>query len=120
MTTRRRITAIALLVSFVAMATSGLLMFVVDKPSFTIQMHPVHKLFGLLMIGAAISHIQLNARAIAAHLEQRSAAMAAAVLTVALVSAYAIVALNPIPPGLAEPLDKAAQQAESREAATRP
>jgi hypothetical protein len=116
---RRRITAITLLVSFVAMATSGLLMIVVDKPSFTIQMHPVHKLFGLLLIGAALSHIQLNARAIGAHLKEHSAAIAAAVLTAALALTYALVALNPIPPDIAEPLDKAAQQAENRDAAAR-
>ena len=61
--TRRRFTAIALLVSFVAMATSGLLMLIIDKPSFTFRMHPVHKLFGLVLVGAALSHIPLNARA---------------------------------------------------------
>ncbi len=110
---RRRLTAITLLVSFVAMATSGLLMFIVDKPSFTISMHPVHKLFGLVLIGAALSHIQLNARAIGAHLKERSAALVAAVLTTALVSTYAIVALNPVPPDIAKPLDDAAQRAEN-------
>lgn len=45
----RKIVAITLAVSFVAMATSGLMMFSINKTSFTLQMHPVHKLFGLLM-----------------------------------------------------------------------
>ena len=53
----RKITAITLAVSFVAMSTSGLMMFVIEKPSFTIQMHPVHKLFGLILILAVISYI---------------------------------------------------------------
>lgn len=110
---RRRLTAIALLVSFVAMATSGVLMMVVDKPSFTIRMHPVHKLFGIVLIGAAISHIQLNARAIGAHLKERAASLAAATLTIALVSAYALVALNPVPSAIAAPLDEAARRAEN-------
>lgn len=110
---RRRLTAMALLVSFVAMATSGLLMFIVDKPSFTIRMHPVHKLFGLVLIVAALSHIQLNARALGAHLKARSGSIAAAALTIAMVSAYALVALNPIPPAIAAPLDEAAQRAEN-------
>lgn len=112
--TRRRITAIALLVSFVAMATSGLLMLIVDKPSFSLRMHPVHKLFGIVLIVAALSHLQLNARAIGAHLRERSGTLAAAVLVAALVSTYAIVALNPLPPDVAEPLDKAAERAENR------
>jgi hypothetical protein len=42
----RRIVAMAMLVSFVAMSTSGAMMFVVEKPFFTIQMHPVNKLVG--------------------------------------------------------------------------
>lgn len=53
----RKLVAIVLLVSFGAMSTSGLLMFVIDKTSFTLQMHPVHKLFGLLLVFAALCHI---------------------------------------------------------------
>jgi len=53
----RRIAAVSLAVSFVAMATSGILMYVVEKPSFTMQMHPVHKVFGILLIAAAESRI---------------------------------------------------------------
>jgi hypothetical protein len=109
---RRRVTAIALLVSFLAMSTSGLLMLIVDRPSFTIQMHPVHKLFGIVMIVAALSHIQLNARAIGAHLTQRNAALFGVALVVALLSACVVVVLNPVPAELAKPLDQAAQRAE--------
>ncbi|MDD2735437.1 MAG: hypothetical protein PHF56_15985 [Desulfuromonadaceae bacterium] len=50
----RKIVAMTMLVTFAAMATSGALMFVIERPSFTIQMHPVHKLFGLLMILTAL------------------------------------------------------------------
>jgi L-asparagine transporter-like permease len=109
---RRRLTAIALMVSFLAMSSSGLLMLVVDKPSFTIQMHPVHKLFGIVMIVAALSHLQLNARALAAHLKQQSAALWCAGLVTALIAIYVVVALNPVPPELAAPLDEAAGRAE--------
>lgn len=110
---RRRITATALLVSFIAMATSGLLMFIVDKPSFSIQMHPVHKLFGIVLIAAAISHIQLNARAIGVHLKERSGALSAAVLTMVLVLTYGLAVMNPIQPDLAAPLDEAAHRVEN-------
>jgi len=48
--------AVTLFVSFIAMATSGMMTFVIERPSFTIQMHPVHKLFGLLMVMAAATH----------------------------------------------------------------
>ena len=56
----RKIVATTLFVSFLAMATSGLMMFFIEKPSFTIQMHPVHKLFGMLMVLAIIAHLSLN------------------------------------------------------------
>jgi L-asparagine transporter-like permease len=112
---RRRITAVALVVSFLAMCTSGLLMLIIDKPSFTMQMHPVHKVFGIVMIVAALSHLQLNARAIGEHLKQRSAALTGVVLVIALLSSYVVVTLNPVPPELAEPLDQAADQAEGHD-----
>ncbi len=46
----RKFFTVSLFISFIAMSTSGMMMFVIEKPSFTIQMHPVHKLFGLIMI----------------------------------------------------------------------
>jgi uncharacterized membrane protein len=112
---RRKLTAIALLVSFTAMSTSGLLMLIIDRASFTVQMHPVHKVFGILMIIAALSHLQLNARALSAHLKQRAGAIAGVVLTALLVSAYAAAVMNPVPKELAEPLDRAARQAEAED-----
>lgn len=35
----RKFVAVTLFVSFIAMATSGMMMFVIERPSFTIQMH---------------------------------------------------------------------------------
>ena len=49
----RKFVAITMFVSFVAMSTSGLLMFFIARPSFTLQMHPVHKVFGLVLVLAA-------------------------------------------------------------------
>lgn len=109
---RRKITAIALLLSFVAMASSGVLMMIVDRPSFSIRMHPVHKLFGIVMVLAALSHLGLNARAALAYLKERSVLLVAAVLVVALVGSYGVVLLRPLPAGPAEQLDKAAAELE--------
>lgn len=111
----RRLVAMALLVSFVAMATSGLMMFVVEKPSFTLQMHPVHKLFGLVMVVAAASHLTLNWRSIRAHLKFRSGALAAALLTVALVALYGVASRNAVPDDLARQMDEAAAKAEKQQ-----
>jgi hypothetical protein len=109
----RRISAISLAVSFLAMATSGLMMFFIEKPSFTIQMHPVHKLFGLIMIVAVIAHISLNYRALLNHLKTKSASIYGGVLVILLVLLYGVAINNKIPEDLAEKMDAAAAEAES-------
>jgi hypothetical protein len=111
----RRIVAMAMLVSFLAMSTSGAMMFVVEKPSFTIQMHPVHKLFGLMMVFSAIAHIALNFKSIKAHLKFRSALLAASILIVLLVLLYGAVIKNAVPPELANQMDEAAAKAQKHE-----
>lgn len=106
----RKIAAITLAVSFLAMSTSGMMMFVIEKPSFTIQMHPVHKLFGLLMIIAAVAHIFYNYRSLLNHLRSKSIAVYGGVLVFSLVVLYGVVAYNRVPPELAAKMDEAAEQ----------
>ena len=108
----RKIAAVSLAVSFVAMATSGLMMFVIEKPSFTIQMHPVHKVFGLVMILAAITHLSLNFRGLINHLRTKSIAIYGSALVAALVLLYGIAINNEIPAELAEQMDAAAAKVE--------
>lgn len=108
----RKLAAIGLFVSFLAMASSGMMMFVIEKPSFTIQMHPVHKLFGLLMIISVVAHLSLNYRALLNHLKTRSAAWAGGVLVVLLVVLYGVALNNQLPAYLAQQMDAAAAQIE--------
>lgn len=108
----RKIAAVTLAVSFVAMATSGIMMIVVEKPSFTIQMHPVHKVFGVLMIAAAIAHLSLNFRSLLAHLRTRSVAVYGSVLVAALVILYGVAINRTIPSELAEQMDAAAAKVD--------
>lgn len=110
----RKIAAISLAVSFLAMATSGLMMFFIERPSFTIQMHPVHKIFGLLMIIAAITHISLNYRSLLNHLKAKSTAIYGGVLVVILVLLYGVAINNKVPEDLANQMDSAAIKAESK------
>lgn len=111
----RRIVAISMLISFVAMATSGVMMFVVGNPSFIIQMDPVHKTFGILMIVSVIAHVSLNFRAIKSHLRFRSALVAFSVLTAVLVLLYGVALNNSVPSELARVMDEAAAKAEGDE-----
>ncbi len=109
----RKLIAVALFVSFLAMATSGLMMFVIEKPSFTIQMHPVHKLFGLVMIFAVIGHLFLNYRALLNHLKTKSVSIFGGVLVIVLMALYGLVLNNKIPEDIAGPMDALAAQAEA-------
>jgi hypothetical protein len=111
----RKMVATSLFVSFLAMATSGLMMFFIEKPSFTIQMHPVHKLFGLLMVISIIGHLYLNYRALLNHLKTKSIATFGAVLIVILILLYGVSLNNKVPKDLAVAMDALAAQVEARE-----
>jgi len=111
----RRIAAVSLAISFVAMATSGIMMFVVEKPSFTIQMHPVHKVFGILMIAAAVTHLSLNFRGLVNHLKTRSVALYGSALVAALVLLYGVAIQKEITDELAQQMDAAAAQADEED-----
>lgn len=115
----RRLVAMAMLVSFMAMATSGAMMFVIERPSFTIQMHPVHKLFGLLMVIAAVAHIILNLNSLKTHLRTRAAQLALAILSALLVLLYGVAVNNRLPADLATQMDEAAAKAERRDRSAR-
>ncbi|MEG9861579.1 MAG: DUF4405 domain-containing protein [Parvularculales bacterium] len=108
----RKIVAVSLFVSFVAMATSGLMMFVIEKPSFTIQMHPVHKLFGLVMVASVIAHLSLNYRHLLNYVRARLVAAFGGVLVTLLVLVYGVAINNGVPPEIAIPMDALAAQAE--------
>jgi len=111
----RKLTAITLLISFVAMANSGLMMFVIEKPSFTIQMHPVHKWPGLLMVVAMIIHLSLNHKRIIHYLKTKCVVVFGSVQAVMLVSLYGVAMNSRVPKNIAQPMDELAVQAESRE-----
>ena len=111
----RKLAAVTLAISFIAMSTSGLMMFFIEKPSFTIQMHPVHKLFGLIMIVAVIAHVALNYRALFTHMKTKSVAIYGSFLVVLLVLLYGVALNNEVPDDLAEQMDAAALKAEAGE-----
>ncbi len=111
----RKIVSVTLFVSFIAMSTSGLLMFFIEKPSFTIQMHPVHKLFGLIMIFAVIGHLSFNLKALGGYLKTKRVAMVGGFFVSLLVLVYGVAINNKVPVEIAEPMDALAAQAESHE-----
>ncbi len=109
----RKLAATALAISFLAVATSGMMMFVIEQPSFTLQMHPVHKLFSLVMILSALIHISFNYQTLFNHLRTRGAALLGGLLVVAVTLMYGVALNNPVPEALAQQMDEAAAAAEA-------
>jgi amino acid transporter len=89
----RKLTSITLLVSVVAVGISGLLMIILGSFKFQLQMHPVHKVFGILMCVSAVFHIYENFKPIKSYLKVNKIAISAAVLTTLLIC-LAVIGMN--------------------------
>jgi drug/metabolite transporter (DMT)-like permease len=94
----RQFISIILLVSLVALSSSGILMIVLGSFEFQLQMHPVHKIFGILLTLSGAFHLYYNFSAIKKYLSKRKMMLFAMVMTFLMISLYAV--------GMAKPIDK--------------
>jgi len=94
----RKVASVVLFVSIIAMGTSGLLMIVLDSLAFQIQIHGLHKVFGVIMCAAACVHIYYNIRVIKNHLKKK--------LILAIFSLLLILMIILAGFGLSRPIDK--------------
>ena len=67
----RKVVSITLLVSLMALASSGMLMIFLNSLEFQLQMHPVHKIFGILMTISGAFHVYFNFKPIKKYLSLR-------------------------------------------------
>lgn len=93
----RKIVSLVLLVSLVALSSSGILMIILGSFEFNLQMHPVHKIFGVLLTIAGALHLYFNFSAIKKYLGTKKLAVFTVFLTVMMVGLYGV--------GMAKPLD---------------
>lgn len=93
----RQCVSITLVLSLIALSSSGLLMIILNSFSFQLQMHPVHKVFGIIMALAGCFHVYLNFKPIKNYLTNKKVIVFAAILSVFLVFLIVI--------GLTKPLD---------------
>lgn len=56
----RQLVSVTLVISFIALGISGIFMIILNSFAFQLQMHPVHKVFGLIMVIAGCLHVYLN------------------------------------------------------------
>jgi len=66
----RKIISVLLAVSFLAMASSGLLMLMNKGFAFQLKMHPVHNTFGILMVLLGGIHVLLNLNLMKSYLQK--------------------------------------------------
>ena len=72
-------------VSFIALATSGMMMIFIGSFELMLRMHLVHNLFGMLMSIAGIFHIYYNFKPIKYYLKNRWVIVLTAFLLVVLI-----------------------------------
>ena len=65
---------------------------------FQLQMHPVHKIFGILLTLSGAFHVYYNFTAIKKYLSKRKPMLFALVLTFIMIALYAIGMSKPIDP----------------------
>jgi cellulose synthase/poly-beta-1,6-N-acetylglucosamine synthase-like glycosyltransferase len=85
----RKTVSIILAVSFIAMASSGMMMFFTGNIAYQLKMHPVHNVFGLIMVIAGIIHFILNIAPLAASVRRRKLALTGGVMVVLMIVLYA-------------------------------
>lgn len=78
----RKITSIVLTISFIGVASSGILMMLNKGFLFQFKMHPVHNIFGPLMVIAALMHFILNFKAFRSYFHHIPLILLTLVLTV--------------------------------------
>ena len=93
----RKFVSLTLLVSLVALSSSGILMIVLGSFEFNLQMHPVHKIFGVLLSTSGALHLYYNFGAIKKYLGQKRLIIFTVFMTFLMLALYAV--------GFSKPLD---------------
>ena len=93
----RQFISLTLLVSLAALSSSGILMILLGSFEFQLQMHPVHKIFGVLLTLSGAFHVYYNFAPIKKYLKKKKMMFFAVFMTFLMITLYAV--------GMAKPLD---------------
>lgn len=109
----RQCVSITLVLSLTALGVSGILMIILNSFTFQLQMHPVHKIFGIIMVVAGALHVYLNFTPIKNYLRNKGVLVFGMIMSVLLV-VLLIAGLNKqIDPELVEHIQLLMSQMES-------
>ena len=111
----RQFVSITLVVSFIALGISGLLMIVLNSFSFQLQMHPIHKIFGIIMAITGCVHVYLNFKPIKRYLKNKKVLVFGAIMSALLVLLLVAGLNKSMDPELVEQVQQLISQMESKQ-----
>ncbi|PKN28585.1 MAG: hypothetical protein CVU64_12535 [Deltaproteobacteria bacterium HGW-Deltaproteobacteria-21] len=101
----KKYTSTILLISLIALGSSGLMMMFLDSFAFQLRMHPVHNIFGIIMCISGCLYICLNFQPLKNYLKERQILIAGISLAVVLMFLYAIGLHRPIDPAFVDKIE---------------
>lgn len=110
----RQCVSITLVLSLIALGSSGLLMIILNSFSFQLQMHPVHKVFGIIMFFAGCLHLYLNFKPIRNYLKNRKVLILGTILSVFLIFLIVVGLNKSVDPKKVEQIQQIMSQMETK------
>lgn len=111
----RQLTSITLAVSFIALGFSGLMMIILNSFAFQLQMHPVHKVFGIIMVLAGSLHVFLNIIPIKNYLKNKKTLVLGVAMSCLLTFLFVVGINNPIDQSTIEKVEQLMSQMETKQ-----
>ncbi|OGR50407.1 MAG: hypothetical protein A2049_02980 [Elusimicrobia bacterium GWA2_62_23] len=108
----RKIIGVTMAAAFMAMASSGLLMLLNESMAFQFRVHPVHKVFAVVLVAAGLCHLFLNRGALKAYLKERGPLLAFAALVLVMAAGYIAGFTRALDEDMGKALDEIARQVE--------
>lgn len=111
----RQCASITLVFSLIALGSSGILMIFLNSFSFQLQMHPVHKIFGIIMVLAGCLHAYMNFKPIKNYLKSKKVVVLGATLSVVLIFLFVVGMNKPLDTEKIEQIQDIMSQMESQQ-----
>lgn len=111
----RQFTSITLVLSFFALGVSGLMMLVLNSFAFQLQMHPVHKVFGIIMVLAGSLHVYLNLTPIKIYLKNKKTVVLGVAMSGLLMFLFVVGVNKPMDQPTVEKVEQLMSQMETKQ-----
>lgn len=110
----RQFASITLVVSFIALGISGLLMIILNSFTFQMQMHPVHKVFGIIMVLAGCLHVYMNFPAMKNYLKNKRTLVLGVAMSCLLTFLFVVGINKPMDQSTIEKVEQLMSQMETK------